>query len=175
MCKREDAWGAVADLNDGAISAVLDPLDRIGQRFAIIAIGIGENGVDGYRTKIRIVELKDHAGPQNSHAPLPGHELRLIGVHATVDGFFDLLRDEGFSRRLDLFSERLRRRGLAPRQFGLFAAIEVSTRRPCVERRAVVDRGLALFLLQRRLKVRAGLEDKPLRRAYHPIGDRSSE
>ena len=57
----------------------------------------------------------------------------------------------------------------------MFDVIEVSTRRPCVQWRAFMDRGLAPLLLERRLKVRAGLEDKPLWRAYHPVDDGSLE
>jgi hypothetical protein len=173
--KRENAGNAVADLNDSTISTVCDSFDRIGECFAVKPGRVGENIGDRGSAKITVIEFEGHAGQQNPHAPLRGHVPCLIGVHAAADGFFDLLRDEGFPRRLDLFAESPRRRGLAPLQFLMFDSIEVSTCRPCVERRTVMDCGLALFLLQRRLKVRAGLEDKPLRRAHHAIGDRSFE
>jgi hypothetical protein len=55
----------------------------------------------------------------------------------------------------------------------LLTGIEISARRHCVERRAVVDRGLALFLFQRRLEVWARLEYQPLRRANRAVDDGS--
>jgi hypothetical protein len=110
--KRENAGNAVAHLNDGAISAIPDAFDRIGERFAIEPARIGENIGDRYRAKI--IKLKDHAGPQDALAPLFGHGSRFIGVHAAADGFLDMLRDEGFPRRFGLFAEHLCRGGLEP-------------------------------------------------------------
>jgi Caudovirus prohead serine protease len=78
-------------------------------------------------------------------------------------------------RRRRRAAARARRLSLAPRQFGLFGAIEIGACHPCVERRAFVGRGLAPVLTQWRLKVRVRLEDKPFRRAHHPVNDRAFE
>src|ERR1700724_2241981 len=69
MRKREDVHAIGVALDYTAISPVADTFNWIGQRLAIIAIGVGEDGGDGHRAELGIIELNDDAGPQDTFAP----------------------------------------------------------------------------------------------------------
>ena len=104
MRKREDVHAIGMALDYTAISPVANTFNWIGQRLAIIAIGVGEDGGDGHRAELGIIEVNDDAGPQDTFAPLLGHALCLAAIHAACDRRFDLLIDKGVFCRFNLFA-----------------------------------------------------------------------
>jgi hypothetical protein len=77
-------------------------------------VGSGEDVGDGHRAEIGIIKLNDDTRPQDALTPLLGHEPCFVAIYAACNCLFNLLADKGFLRRLCLFAERVRRRGLAP-------------------------------------------------------------
>jgi hypothetical protein len=118
------------------LGAVFNAFDRIGERFTVEAVRVGQDFGDRPLADLRIAKRQHHAGQKNARAPIFSRAFRLFWRLAARNPFGSPLLDELFLRPGAFLCERSRRRFLEARKLPLLVRRQVRNRRFRVERRA---------------------------------------